>query len=284
MTNELQTTEEKKDLRSSNDGFMQVNSLETALKVAEVIANSSFAPANMRGKPGDIVVALQMGQELGLKPMQALQNIAVINGKPAIYGDAMIAVCRLAPNFEYIHEEYLDDKKAARCSAKRKNEPEVVREFSEEDAKKAGLWGKQGPWTQYPKRMLQMRARGFALRDAFSDVLRGIISEEEANDYKVIDYSESKKGFKKTKEQKNINLKEETIIDVNVEVVEEKPAPQMISDEQSLEIQALCLEYEFDINRIYKGYAVSSLTEIPAHLFDKIKTRIQAKKQIEAPK
>lgn len=276
MTNELQNIEEKKDLRqSSNDGFMQVNSLETALKVAEVIANSSFAPTNMRGKPGDIVVALQMGQELGLKPMQALQNIAVINGKPAIYGDAMIAVCRLAPNFEYIHEEYLEDKKSARCSAKRKNEPEVVREFSEEDAKKAGLWGKQGPWTQYPKRMLQMRARGFALRDAFSDVLRGIISDDEANDYNVVDHSDSKRRIKK--------VNTETIIDVNPssgEAVEQKPAVEMLSDEQALEIEALCSEYEFDINRIYKGYAVNSLTEIPSHLFDKIKARIQAEKKV----
>jgi len=52
-----------------------------------------------------------------------------------------------------------------------------------EDAKRAGLWAKQGPWTAYPKRMMQMRARGFALRDAFPDVLKGMITAEEAQDY-----------------------------------------------------------------------------------------------------
>jgi len=71
----------------------------------------------------------------------------------------------------------------ATCAARRKDDPtEIVSVFSVADAKKAGLWGKAGPWQQYPKRMLQMRARGFALRDAFPDVLRGVISAEEAAD------------------------------------------------------------------------------------------------------
>jgi hypothetical protein len=70
------------------------------------------------------------------------------------------------------------------CQTSRKGkDANVVARFSVADAKKAGLWGKQGPWTQYPKRMLQLRARGFALRDAFPDVLRGLVTAEEAQDY-----------------------------------------------------------------------------------------------------
>ena len=49
--------------------------------------------------------------------------------------------------------------------------------------KKAGLWGKAGPWSQYPKRMLQMRARSFALRDKFADALSGLLMAEEVQDY-----------------------------------------------------------------------------------------------------
>jgi hypothetical protein len=67
--------------------------------------------------------------------------------------------------------------------AKRKGRKPVTAKFSVEDAKRAGLWGKQGPWQAYPKRMMQMRARGFALRDAFPDVLKGLITAEEAQDY-----------------------------------------------------------------------------------------------------
>jgi hypothetical protein len=69
------------------------------------------------------------------------------------------------------------------CVAKRKGRKPVTAKFSVEDAKRAGLWGKQGPWSAYPKRMMQMRARGFALRDAFPDVLKGMITAEEAQDY-----------------------------------------------------------------------------------------------------
>jgi hypothetical protein len=69
------------------------------------------------------------------------------------------------------------------CIAKRRGRTPVTVRFSVEDAKRAGLWGKQGPWTQYPKRMMAMRARGFALRDAFADVLKGLITAEEAQDY-----------------------------------------------------------------------------------------------------
>jgi hypothetical protein len=76
------------------------------------------------------------------------------------------------------------DNMVATCTAKRRGyeKPTVVR-FSVADAKKAGLWGKTGPWSQYSKRMLQLRARGFALRDAFPDVLKGLVTAEEAQDY-----------------------------------------------------------------------------------------------------
>lgn len=165
-----------------NQGFMQVSTIEQAMTCAELVSKSSFCPKQMIGKVGDIVIALQMGQELGLKPMQALQNIAVINGRPSLWGDAMLAVCRQSPDFEYIKEEYMEESKAYVCRVKRRNEPEFIQSFSEADARQARLWGKDGPWTMYPRRMLQMRARGFTLRDSFPDLLRGIITAEEAND------------------------------------------------------------------------------------------------------
>ncbi len=184
---EIVTTQE-------NSGFMQVNTLEAAIKCSELIASSSFCPKGYMGQPGNVLVALQMGQELGLKPMQALQNIAVINGRPSLWGDAMLAVCRQSKDWEFIREDYDEASKAFICTVKRRNEPEVVRSFSMDDAKTAGLLGKDGPWKQYPKRMLQMRARGFALRDAFPDMLRGIISKEEAEDMprERLDYSSAK--------------------------------------------------------------------------------------------
>lgn len=154
--------------------------LAQALQFAEIMSKSSIIPKDFAGNPGNILVAVQWGMELGLQPMQAMQNIAVINGRPSLWGDAVIALVRSSSVCEYVIEESLDDR--AVCRVKRRGEDEQSRVFTMDDAKKAGLIGKTGPWTQYPKRMMQMRARSWALRDVFPDVLRGMPIAEEVMD------------------------------------------------------------------------------------------------------
>ena len=153
---------------------------EQALTFSNYLAESDMVPKDFKGKPGNCLVAIQWGMEIGLKPLQAMQNIAVINGRPSLWGDAVIALVRSSPLCEYIIEG--DDGRTATCKVKRRGEPEQYRSFSMDDAEAAGLLGKQGPWTQYPKRMRQMRARAFALRDVFPDVLRGLPVAEEIMD------------------------------------------------------------------------------------------------------
>lgn len=153
---------------------------EQALTFSNYLADSDMVPKDFKGKPGNCLVAIQWGMEIGLKPLQAMQNIAVINGRPSLWGDAVIALVRSSPLCEYIIEE--DDGRTATCKVKRRGEPEQFRTFSMDDAKAAGLLGKQGPWTQYPKRMRQMRARAFAVRDVFPDVLKGLPVAEEVMD------------------------------------------------------------------------------------------------------
>lgn len=153
---------------------------EQALTFANYLADSDLVPKDFKSKPGNCLIAMQWGSELGLKPLQALQNLAIINGRPALWGDAVIALARGSAACEYIIETQTDE--IATCRVKRRGEPEQERTFSKADAKAAGLLGKQGPWTQYPKRMMQMRARAFALRDVFPDVLRGMPVAEEIMD------------------------------------------------------------------------------------------------------
>ena len=155
--------------------------LAQAIEFAGILSKSSMVPKEFVGNPGNILVAVQWGMELGLQPMQAMQNIAVINGRPSLWGDAVIGIVKASPACEYVVEEVTDT--IATCRVKRRGEPEQVRTFTMDDAKKAGLQGKQGPWTQYPKRMMQMRARSWALRDVFPDVLRGMPVAEEVMDY-----------------------------------------------------------------------------------------------------
>jgi hypothetical protein len=154
---------------------------------AERASRSSMVPPSYKGKVDDIILAVQMGSELGFRPMQSLQNIAVINGKPSVFGDAMLALCMTHPLYRSVQEsiEGEGDSRAALCVVNRQGDAPKIMRFSVADAKRAGLWDKAGPWKNYPDRMLQMRARGFALRDAFPDKLRGLISAEEAEDYSL---------------------------------------------------------------------------------------------------
>ena len=165
---------------------LSLATMDDAFRFATMVAKSDFAPKDFRGKPESCLLAIQHGSEIGLSPMQSLQNIACINGRPAIWGDAALAVAMASPVCEYVREhiEGDGDQAVAVCEAKRRGyEKPTVARFSMVDAKRAGLAGKSGPWTQYPRRMLQLRARGFALRDAFPDVLKGLITAEEAQDY-----------------------------------------------------------------------------------------------------
>lgn len=153
-----------------------------AWRLAEMLAQSDMVPKDYKGKPGNVMVAAAMGAELGLPPVQSLQNIAVINGRPSVWGDALIGLVRGRADCEDIQETFDRATMTAKCVVKRRGQSPVEAEFSQEDAKRASLWGKQGPWTQYPERMLKMRARAFAIRDAFPDVLRGVAVAEEVRD------------------------------------------------------------------------------------------------------
>ena len=170
---------------TTTQGFAPT-SITEAIKFSEMLAKSQMVPRQYQNKPEDVLVAIQWGCEVGLAPLQSLQNIAVINGKPSIYGDAAMALVLASPVCEGIEESIENEgtpNPVAVCIARRRGRAPVESRFSVEDAKRAGLWGKQGPWTAYPKRMLAMRARGFAIRDCFADVLKGLITAEEAQDY-----------------------------------------------------------------------------------------------------
>lgn len=169
---------------SFGESGVQLATFDQAWRFAVAVSKSSFAPKGV-DTPEAILIAVQFGAELGLSPMAALQSLAIINGRPSIYGDAALALVRSKGDLlEHYSQSVSGEGEAMKAivKVKRKGEGEIAAEFSVADAKKAQLWGKAGPWSQYPARMLMWRARGFALRDAFGDVLRGLATSEEVQD------------------------------------------------------------------------------------------------------
>lgn len=171
-------------IQLKNNSELQFGTVGDILAYTGLIQKAGMTPKGMDST--QCAVAILAGAQLGLNPFSAMQNIAVINGRPAIWGDAMTALVQGSGLLEDYKVEYYPNQKdcqAVRVTVKRKGvETPITGEFSVAMAKLAGLWGKAGPWTNYPVRMMVNRARAFAFRDAFADVLKGIGCAEELQD------------------------------------------------------------------------------------------------------
>jgi len=152
-------------------------------RFSQMVAKSGLAPQALKS-PEQIMVALQQGMELGLMPMQALRGIAVVNGRPTMWGEVMLGLVRSRGHrFREWIEHDNQEGETAYCELTRADTGEkIVGQFSWQEAVHAGLSTKSGPWKQYPRRMLMWRARGYACRDGASDILSGFLSREEAQD------------------------------------------------------------------------------------------------------
>lgn len=194
MSNALTTQPATKQIVPIGNRGIAPSSMDDLYRFATAVSKSGLAPKGIE-TPEAIFVALEMGLEVGLPMMAALQNIAVINGRPAIWGDAQLAVVRSTGELALFEEWYEEggkrlprnpaaftDATSAVCRVQRSGYEPAETAFSVADAKRANLWGKSGPWTQYPARMLKHRARSFALRDQFGDALRGLRTVEEVQD------------------------------------------------------------------------------------------------------
>ena len=186
---------------------------QEAEKLAKLLCKTKIVPAGFEN-PDLCLIAILQGLEMGLPPMTALQRMALVEGKLTLWGDGALALVlksglctemtewmgvsdpkKYSSNSEFegddtpvICKDLIFDPSiekrpedwVAFCEVRRVGwDQPIRRSFSSQDAIRANLWRKEGPWLDYPKRMLQMRARAFALRDAFADVLGGLYLKEE---------------------------------------------------------------------------------------------------------
>lgn len=174
------------DIAIAEGGALQFARFGEVVAFADYANQACFLPKNTTKEQA--ALAIVAGLKLGMDPFAAIQNIAVINGRPCVWGDAVGGLCAGSGLLEDEYEEEIGggEEYRVRYHVKRKGRShEFVREFGYKDAVKAGLWGKPGPWTTYPKRMMLARARAFAYRDAFPDVLKGCRIAEEEQDMPI---------------------------------------------------------------------------------------------------
>lgn len=159
------------------------------------VAKSGLAPRGL-DTPEKVAVAVQTGMEAGLTPMAALRSVVVINGLPSWKGEAALAlirnagICTIPPTVGVRGD---GDKREGFVTFQRAGSADPVEvTFSVADAKRAKLWGKQGPWTDYSEDMLMWRAVGRASKRYFGDVLMGLAIAEEVQDYPATAHGEAR--------------------------------------------------------------------------------------------
>lgn len=177
----------------AKSGFSLVaGNFEEAMKIATMLAGSKLVPTQYQGYPEDVLIACSWGESLGLKPLPALNAIAVINGRPQLFGDALKA---LIMKHGTIEEHWDNEKGVWTMTAHRNGHPDVTWSYGYDDAIAAGhvsynpqnnTFGlgarKSDAWAKYTKRMCQLKCRNFVIRDAFPDVIQGIDIEGSDDD------------------------------------------------------------------------------------------------------
>ncbi len=179
MTDEIQKAPQR--------SLLNITNIDQAISASEILSKSGLIPDKFKGRPADILVAMQWGAELGsVQPLQALNGIAVVNGTPSIYGDLGKALVMRQSDLAHFSLDTQGEGRQmeAICEIQR-TKPHgkigVRRTFSMEDAERGGL-ASRGPWKQYPARMLMWRAFWLAARDIYADVLSGLQGAEELED------------------------------------------------------------------------------------------------------
>ena len=189
MTQSTVTSDSPKTSIAFGRSGIEIHTVEDALRFCKAVAESGLAPKGLETTQ-KCFVALQAGLELGFSPIRALSVVVVVNGRASLMGEAALAkirqaqICTLGPEVGTRGE---GEKREGFMRFSRDSTTPIEVMFTVADAKRAGLWGKSGPWTQYPDDMLMWRSVARACKRYFSDVLLGLPLAEEVRDYPAVE-------------------------------------------------------------------------------------------------
>lgn len=165
---------------SSQELSVYSQPLDQQINYAKTMAVSNLLPVAYQNHPENVLVALEQGRALGIAPIQAMNQINVIKGKPALSADLIAALIRRAGHRLRVE----GDDTYAQATVIRADDPDYVPKpvrWDMERAKRAGLLGNPS-WQKYPAAMLRARAISEAARAWANDALYGFIYTPEELD------------------------------------------------------------------------------------------------------
>lgn len=207
--------------------FSTEENFKNAMIMAEQLSKSDMIPATYKGKPENCVIALELSNRLKLSPFLVMQNMYIVQGKPAWSSSFIISCINGSGRFSGPLKFEMDANKTkcrAYATEKASGEKLVGPLITIEMAQAEGWLGKNGSkWKTMPELMLRYRAAAFFGRLYCPEIINGMMTDDEAQDIRPI--------------------QDDDVVDVFAEPVEE-PKQEI---EVTAEMEAMANEY-FEAN------------------------------------
>lgn len=180
-----------------------------AQRVAIMLSKSSLIPKEYQGNVQNVMIAMELANRIGASPLQVMQNLYIIHGKPSWSSTFIISAVNSNGKFEGLEYETSGEGEsmACYCWAYRKGTKEKVvgPPVTMKMAKAEGWVDKNGSkWKTMPELMIRYRAATFFGRLYAPEVLMGMQTADEVLD---IDHQEvNQDEQRKLKEAERVTL------------------------------------------------------------------------------
>jgi len=182
------------DVSLGTDLWSNLQTFELALRMANALAKSTIVPKEYQSNPSNCLIALEMASRMNTSPMQVMQNLFVINGRPSWSAQYIIGVINASR--KYMHElkfEVSGKGESLACyvwTTDLQGEKIVGPTISMQMAHDEGWVAKNGSkWKTMPEIMIRYRAASFFGRLYCSDMIMGIYEKEEVIELTADEYS-----------------------------------------------------------------------------------------------
>ena len=169
--------------------FMSISAFEDAQRLVKPLATSDLVPDTFKNRIGNCLIALEAAQRIGASPLQVMQNLYIVHGKPAWSSQFLIACVNASRKFSPLRYKMTGKKGADDYGciawAKDLNDGEILEspEITIGTAKKEGWFTKNGSkWQTMPELMLRYRTATLFARLYAPELTMGIQTDDEVND------------------------------------------------------------------------------------------------------
>jgi len=171
---------------------------EKQIEKAKIIASSDLLPPSFKGKPGNILLAIELAQDLGVSPFSVIQNVNVIHGKLSFSSTFLLALLRKSKEFKKVDFVLDNELKTCFVKATRSDDSTISGPpVSLEMARSEGWSTKAGSkWKTMPELMLRYRAAAFFVRSCVPELLFGFQTQDEIEDLLKDPQKSDKKSLK----------------------------------------------------------------------------------------